>query len=419
MGAFDGRLERLHEQRERAFNELKAVVDHAESESRSLDGEEQGKFDKISDDLTKMDAEIASLDAIAQRSASVGEMRTRMGIGGPNGAEQRDDAPSPSKVINDNLRAVAEGRMHHFDIQLGEVESRSVSSNRAEGRTLLVGTTNAAGTITQPQFIVDFQSALIDRSSLLSLGPRVITTEHANNIDWPRQLTRMATSGRVTEGGTILKPTDPTFDRVTLHASKYASIAQISHEMIEDGAIDLSPLLVSELAGSVAWAFNTDLYTGNGTNMPYGLLTRTTAGVTGGTAAAPTFDNLIDLEHALNPQYRPGAVFVMNDSTLKVLRKVKDSTGEYIFQQGTTGGIPSTILGRRFVLDTNIPAVGAGNKSVVLFDPEHYWVRQVRSVRLERSDEYAFDTDLVSWKCVFRGGGDLMDTNGSTAYASA
>lgn len=69
------------------------------------------------------------------------------------------------------------------------------------------------------------------------------------------------------------------------------------------------------------------------------------------------------------------------------------------------------MLGRPVVVDTNMPAIAANSESIAFGDMSGYYIRDVASVRFERSDEFAFNTDLVSFRGAFRTDGDLVDEN--------
>ncbi|MDY0410655.1 phage major capsid protein [Virgibacillus soli] len=53
-----------------------------------------------------------------------------------------------------------------------------------------------------------------------------------------------------------------------------------------------------------------------------------------------TADEIIDLVYSLKAPYRKNAVFIMNDATIKAIRKLKDGQGQYLWQPSLTAGTP-------------------------------------------------------------------------------
>jgi HK97 family phage major capsid protein len=104
---------------------------------------------------------------------------------------------------------------------------------------------------------------------------------------------------------------------------------------------------------------------------------------------------------------------MMADSSIANARKLKDTTGQYIWQPGLQAGVPDTILGKPVLTEPNVAAVGLSNKSVIFGDMSQYFVRLAGGIRFERSDDYAFNTDLVTFRALMRADGALVDLTGA------
>lgn len=127
-------------------------------------------------------------------------------------------------------------------------------------------------------------------------------------------------------------------------------------------------------------------FTGNGTGKPLGILAATggaETGITAASATAVTADELIDLYYSLRSPYRRNAVWTLNDSTVKAIRKLKDGNGQYLWQPGITAGAPDMILGRPVRTSTYMPEIAAGAKTIAFGDFSYYWIadRQGRSFK--------------------------------------
>jgi len=104
---------------------------------------------------------------------------------------------------------------------------------------------------------------------------------------------------------------------------------------------------------------------------------------------------------------------VMRDATVASVRKLKDTTGQYLWQPSIQLGVPDTLLGKRLITDPFIPAVALSARSVLFGDFSQFYVRLVESLRFERSDDFAFNTDLITYRCILRGDSELVDVTGA------
>lgn len=107
---------------------------------------------------------------------------------------------------------------------------------------------------------------------------------------------------------------------------------------------------------------------------PNGILGRATLGVTAASATDVTTDEVIDLFYSLPRQWRARASFVMNDTTVQLLRKKKASTGDYLYQPGLQEGEPARLLGRPLYTSSYMPTVATGNKSIIVGDFSQYYI---------------------------------------------
>jgi HK97 family phage major capsid protein len=207
---------------------------------------------------------------------------------------------------------------------------------------------------------------------------------------------------------------------VPLDAYKYAMTVQVSTELVTDTSVDLLGYLAMQSGRAVGNAFGTHAITGTGSSQPNGLATAATLGVTGGAgvAGAFTFDNLIDLFFSVIAPYRnsPSCAWLMRDAALATARKLKDTNGSYLWTPAATVGAPDTILSKPVYTDPNVAAVALSARSVLFGDISQYFVRMVNGIRFERSDDFAFQNDLVTFRCILRADGDLVDTTGAVKY---
>ena len=123
----------------------------------------------------------------------------------------------------------------------------------------------------------------------------------------------------------------------------------------------------------------------------------------------------MNLYFSVIPEYRRAGTWMMSDVTWSGVRKLKDTTNQYLIDRlGVQGEL--SLLGRPVVIDTNVPDAATSAKSVLFGDFSAYYLRDVRELRFERSDDYAFNQDLVTFRALLRTDGDLVDATGALKH---
>lgn len=292
-----------------------------------------------------------------------------------------------------------------------------------EQRDLLAGTANKGQETVPVTLVRSLYEKLFDDSAILDTGVTILRTGSGETLKLPRLTALGALSqanSRVAEGGTIQEG-DPSFDQVQLDAYKYAQLTQVSRELIEDGVLDIESLIGAVLGRNMANYVGYDLTLGTGTGQPRGIRTIVTAGsqkvnsAGGGLFPTTDFDKFFDVIALLKPAYRRAGKWLVNDQAMFSLRKVKMNS-TYAWEPNLQGaGMPDRFLGYPVLADPNIPVPAASAGVTAIFgDFSAYFVRMVKDVRVEWSNEYAWDKDLVSVKAIFRADGDAID---DTAFA--
>jgi HK97 family phage major capsid protein len=399
----------LTDKRKNAEAEARAVIDLAEAEKRELTAEEDQKLTNIWGHMDSLRSQIEKLLKQEEDQRSLDEALVRAGH---NGEEQRR---VESATITAEFRKLWLRQVEHVDIPQTH---RSADAVREEMRALSKGTATAGGNTVKTTFVEKLYEHMIETATLLRGGATIWNTNSGENIDMP-VTTSHGTAGLVAEAGTIPQA-DPAFGKRSLGAYKYGDLILVPSELLTDTSVNLDGYL-SRMAGrAVGNALGAHLITGTGSSQPAGISGSTTLGVTGstGVGGAPNFDNLIDLFYSVIGPYRnsPDAGWLIKDTTAGALRKLKDSSGRYLWESSVTAGTPDTILSRPVMTDPNMPAVGVTNKSVIFGDLSTYYVRLVNGVRFERSVDFKFDTDVVAFRCLIRGDGVLLDQSGAVKH---
>lgn len=407
-------VKKLRERRQKVWEDMKALADKATEENRAFEPSEQGAWDAMNDELDKLDQRIKSALDTEQRAKDADEAFNKLESspaeqrGGGGGPEQRGGG-QPSQQSTELRKFLRGEGPRVFNINpSGPVDFRALSKLTA-----------AAGANTVPtSFYERLMAHLIETSAIMQAGVTVLNTSSGETIQVPKT-TAHSTAAIVTEAAAI-SASDPTFGQVSLGAYKYGTLIQVSRELLDDTGVDLEGYLAMQAGRALGNAFGAHAVTGTGTSQPRGVVTDATLGVTGGTGVTGAFsaDNLIDLHYSVIAPYRASSAcyWLMRDATIAAARKLKDSTGQYLWQPSMQAGAPDMLLGKPVLTDPNVAATALSAKSVLFGDFSQYFVRLAGGVRFERSDDYAFNTDLVTFRALLRADGSLVDLTGAVKY---
>lgn len=397
-------IKRLREQRQNTWEQAKGLLDTAADEKRELTADEETSYERMNKDLDEIDLRVRDLEATEARAKEADEAFTRLLAQPPNGPRGEEKPPGA------DLRSFFRGESgRSFEIRsdrpMGTAEFRALSKLSA---------TAGANTV-KTSFYDKLVAHLIEVSGIMLAGPTVLNTTSGEQIQVPKT-TAHSTAALTAEAGTI-SASDPAFGQVPLDAFKYALLLQVSNELTTDTSVDLEGYIAMQAGRAVGNAFGAHAITGTGSNQPNGLATAATTGVTGGLGVVGAFtaDNLIDLYFSVIAPYRNSTScgWLMKDSTLGSVRKLKDTTNQYLWQPSLQVGAPDTLLGKPVYTDPNVAAPALSARSVLFGDVSQYFVRMVNGIRFERSDDFAFNTDLVTYRCIVRADGDLVDVTGA------
>lgn len=203
---------------------------------------------------------------------------------------------------------------------------------------------------------------------------------------------------------------DDTFGVLSIGAFKLATTIKVSDELLHDSVFDVAAYIAKEFARRIGAAEEEAFFTGNGTGRLTGLLADGSAqvGVTSANGTSTTFDEVIDLFYSLRAPYRRNAVFLMNDSTVRNLRKLKNGSGDYLWQPSVTAGTPDTILNRPVYTSSYMPTLEAGKKSIVFGDLSYYWIADREGRTFQRLNELYAPTGQVGFLSSERVDGKLI-----------
>jgi len=377
------------EARAKAWEEAKALLDTAAAEKRELSGEENQTYDRIMADLDQRSAVIDTIKAQTEREERAAEAM--------KGFESQVKPALSVPAIDDAelIRSLARG----------EIRSHSF-----EKRDVLKSSTGAP----VPTSFYDNVVLLARKIGPLLETSTIINTAGGENIQVPS--VSAYSTGTVSSEAAAIGESDPTFNAFkTLGAYKYSFLTQISREMVEDAGVDILGFLSQNVGNALGFAVNGALTTGTGTTQPTGIVTAAGSGITGSTAVSGAFtaDNLIDLVYSVDTVGRqlPGTGFMMNAKSIAAVRKLKDTAGNYVFSPALSADKRDLLLGYEVYENPGMADPATSAKSVVFGHLPSYFVRTVGGIKLDRSDDFAFSQDLISFRATMRVDGNLIQTS--------
>lgn len=260
---------------------------------------------------------------------------------------------------------------------------------------LQVGQGSAGGFTVGETLLNRMEQALLDFSGVMQVAD-VLRTATGEQLIWPMVDDTSNSGIRVGEGVDVGDATNPSFKRLILHSHIYTSRElKVSRTLLRDSIMNLVSIIGDMLGTRIGRKLNTDFTVGSGGgDAPRGIVTASALGVTAASTSAIAFDEVIDLEHAIDPARRSGAAYMFHDSILQILRKLKDGEGRYLWSNGTQEGGPDMINGRPYFINQDMAStVASTNKTMLFGQLNQYKVRQVEDFRMQRIVEKFADTN--------------------------
>jgi len=442
-------LQELREDKGRLANEANEILTKAAGENRKeLRKEEDEKFEAIHADIEKLTKQIERMEKQDAVMASLAEPSGRRSD--PNPVDKRPSSRGSMGKLTDHdraeaLRAWALGGVPELDITdeqrsiaqrcginpdkkrlsmrmgplLRETSPEALRAWQAsvdEERAALTGaqsTTTTGGYTTADATMRALEVALLAFGGVRSVAT-VLRTDTGGPLPIPTT-NDTSNKGEIIAENVTSNELEMTFGQLVLDAYKYSSkYILASVEFLQDSSIDVAAFLGNALGNRIGRITNDHFTTGTGSSQPKGVVVGAASGVTG-VADPPTYDNFVDLVHSVDPAYRTNSRFMMNDATLKTIKKIKvlqysgDTTGMPLWAPGLNAGQPDTILGYSYVINQSMASPGSTAKKVLFGDFSKYIIRDVRDFYMLRLDERFAELGQVAFLAFARSDGDLLD----------
>lgn len=438
----------LREERAPVATKIQELADRVNDADHEWSGEDEQEWTRVNAEYDRLSGEIEKQERV-ERAQSVSDEQKRPvhrgrevpGRGDSDGHPSRQDrteAPAEEtralamqawfrhqagETLTDEHEEACRSvglnpRRTNLDVSLAphrnlaELQRQCRNSHPALWSRDLSAVTGGSGGFTVPEgFVNSLERNMLFFGGMLQVA-EIIRTDSGEPMPWPTADDTGNTGEQLGESASIGSSVDPTMSQITWNAYKFSSkLIKVPVELLEDSAFDLARIIGEMLGERLGRIQNTKFTTGTGAATPNGIMTAATLGVTAASSTAIIADELLDLEHSIDPAYRTAdARYMMHDDVLLALRKLKDGEGRYLFQSNLREGGPDTINGRQFTINNDMSSTITSSDKTVLFGQlNKYKIRQVRQIRLRRLIERYADNDQEGFIAFLRTDGNLLD----------
>lgn len=352
-------IQELREKRAKAWDTAREFLDSKRRPNGTLSEEDSKTYDTLENEIVALGKEIQRMERAAEIDNELSKAASSPILGMPH--NKITAGSDYSKDFWDNIR------------------THRISD------ALQVGTDSEGGFLVPDEFEKRLVEQLADENIFRKIAT-IITTSSGE-----RKIPVVAGKGSadwLDEEGAY-QFSDDTFGQISLSAHKCGTAIKVSEELLNDSAFDLESYIAREFSRRIGAKEEEAFFVGNGVGKPTGIFNATGGAADGATTlgASIAFDDIIELFHSVNSAYRNKAVWVLNDSTIKLLRKLKDNNGNYIWQPSVAAGIPDTILNKPYYTSNYIPTAAAGNKCMAFGDFSYYWISDRKNITFKRLNE--------------------------------
>ena len=384
----------LREKRAKAWEAAKAFLDSHRKENGVLSAEDDAAYTKMEQEITDLGKEIERLERQEALGAELSRPVNKPLTGKPGGKADTDGEDKTGRASDDYKK-------NFWNAMRSKVPIPNVTN------ALQIGTDSEGGYLVPDEYERTLVEALEEENIFRQMAKVIQTSSGDRKIP---VVASKGTASWIDEEGAFPE-SDDSFGQVSIGAYKLGTMIKVSEELLNDSVFDLQSYISREFARRIGAKEEEAFFTGDGKGKPLGVLAAAggaETGVTAASATAVTADELMDLYYSLKSPYRKKSVWVLNDSTIKAIRKLKDGNGQYLWQPSLTAGTPDTILGRPVKTSAYMPVLAAGAKTIAFGDFSYYWIADRQGRSFKRLNELFAATGQVGFLASQRVDGKMI-----------
>ena len=382
----------LIENRNKVWNAAKAFVETRRDKDGILSEEDAKTYTEMEQKVKNYSAEIDRMQAMEAMERDLALPTSAPITAKPmNGASDEEETGVKSKAY----------RKSFWNAMRQKVVRPEVMN------ALQVGTDSEGGYLVPDEFEHTLVEALQEENIFRKLAHIIQTASGDRKIP---VVASKGTASWVDEEGSITE-SDDSFGQVSIGAYKLGTLIKVSNELLNDSVFPLEGYISKEFARRIGAKEEDSFFNGDGDGKPVGIFHSTggaQVGVTAASTSAITADEIIDLFYSLGAPYRKKAVWVLNDATVKSIRKLKDGNGNYLWQPALTADTPDTLLGRPVYTSTSVPTIASGAKVIAFGDFSFYWIADRQGRIFKKLSELYATTDQTGFVATQRVDGKLI-----------
>lgn len=380
----------LKEKRAKAWEAAKAFLDSKQGSNGLMSAEDAATYDKMEAEVVDLGKEIDRLERQAVIDAELAKATSTPITNKPN--TQPGGETKTGRATDEYKRAFWNSmrNKNSYEIQ----------------NALSIGTDSEGGYLVPDEYEKKLVEALEDEVFFRSLATVIKTSSGDRKIPI---VTSKGEAAWIDEGGQFPE-SDDSFGQTSIGAHKLATMIKVSDELLNDSVFNIEQYISKEFGRRIGTKEEEAFFIGDGTGKPIGIFNKTGGADVGVTAATTsiTFDDVMDLYYSLRAPYRNKATWLLNDSTVKAIRKLKDGNGNYIWQPSVREGEPDRILNRPYRTSIYVPELAAGNRVMAFGDYSYYWIADRQGRSFKRLNELFATTGQVGFLASERVDGKLI-----------
>ena len=360
------RITELREKRAKLWESAKAFLDSRRNENGTVSAEDTATYERMEEDVVKLGNEIDRLEKQAVLDLEL----------------LKPTSTPISNVPNNKMEEPKKGRSSDDYRKAFWNAMRMKNPSTQIYNSLSIGEDSEGGYLAPDEFENTLITTLEEENVFRKLA-KIIKTSSGD-----RKIPVVVTKGTAAwlDEGEEFEESDSVFGQTSIGAYKLGTMIKVSDELLNDSIFNIESYIATEFARRIGAKEEEAFLIGDGEGKPTGIFNATGGaelGITAGSATAITADEIIDLVYSLKAPYRKNAAFIMNDATVKAIRKLKDGQGQYLWQPSLTAGTPDTLLNRPVYTSAYAPILEAGAKTIAFGDFGYYWIadRQGRSFK--------------------------------------
>jgi len=397
-------LNEKRQKRAELVNEARTLLDTAEKENRDLTTEEDNQYERIMTDVDTMGNEIQTSERQQARRSKVEgltrDLESSQGrFVGAQDLQNEGDGGGVGRTLKP--RETEEYRNAFTGFIRRDLKGLSPDEYRALQAD---GDVSGGYVVTPQQFITQLVMALDDEVTIRPLATK-FTVEKAESLGAPSIDHDPSDADWTSEIDTGDEDSTMDFGKRELKPHPVAKLIKVSNKLLRVSAIDVESLVRNRLGYKFGITQEKAFLTGDGAEKPLGVFIASANGIntgrdisTGNTATDIKGDGLIEAKFALKPQYWKRAKWIFHRDAIKRIRKLKDSSGDYLWQAGIATGQPDTIVDIPYLMSEYAPnTFSTGQYVGIIGDFSFYWIVDALDMIIQRLVELYARTNQVGF----------------------